>query len=59
MVQKYKKIINEIDMEKLKIIFNLLFDYHKMSFLLYGNFKNIKTTNTKIYNIIKKHRKKF
>lgn len=58
-IQKYKKIINEIDMEKLKIIFNLLFDYHKMSFVLYGNLKNIKNTNTKIYNIIKKHRKKF
>jgi len=58
-IQKYKKIINDIDLEKLKIIFNLLFDYNQMSFLLYGNFKNIKNTNTKIYNIIKKHRKKF
>jgi len=58
-IQKYKNTINEIDLEKLKIIFNLLFDYHKMSFILYGNLKNIKNTNTKIYNIIKKHRKKF
>jgi len=56
-IHKYKKIINEIDLEILKIIFNLLFDYHKMSFVLYGNLKNIKSTNTKIYNIIKKHRK--
>jgi len=58
-LKKYKKIINDMNSEKLKAIFNILFDYHKMSFLLYGNFKNIKTTNTKIFNIIKKNRKKF
>lgn len=58
-IDKYKKIIENIDNNKLSIILNLLFDYHNMSFITYGNYKNIKDVNKRIYNIIKKHRKKF
>tara|TARA_B110000261_G_C13071337_1_gene352291 strand:+ start:526 stop:1788 length:1263 start_codon:yes stop_codon:yes gene_type:complete len=58
-VEHYKKIINDIDVDKLKIIFNLLFDYHKIGIMIYGNLKNIKSTNNNVHNIIKKNRKKF
>ena len=58
-IKKYNKIINDINIKKLKIIFNLLFDYNKMSFVSYGNYPNIDKTHSKILNIIKKNRKLF
>tara|TARA_B110000259_G_scaffold97843_1_gene113053 strand:- start:6002 stop:7264 length:1263 start_codon:yes stop_codon:yes gene_type:complete len=56
-IEKYIEIINGIDIEKLKILLRLLFDYNTMSFILYGNLKNLDYTNKKILNIIKKNRK--
>ena len=58
-IAKYTKLINDINIKKLKIIFNLLFDYNKMSFISYGNYSNINYTKNKVLKIIKTHRKKF
>ena len=58
-IAKYTKLINDINITKLKIIFNLLFDYNKMSFITYGNYSNINYTKNKVLKIIKTHRKKF
>ena len=58
-ITKYTKLINDINIKKLKIIFNLLFDYNKMSFISYGNYSNVNYTKNKILRIIKNHRKKF
>ena len=56
-IKKYKNIINKITKEKLLEIINLLFDFDKMGFVLYGNLNNIEKSKKNIINIINKNKK--
>ena len=56
-IKKYKNIINKITKEKLLEIINLLFDFDKMGFVLYGNLNNIEKSKRNIINIINKNKK--
>ena len=56
-IDKYKKLINNLNSNKLKEIFQLLFNYNTMTIASYGNYNNINYTKKRFVNIIKNNRK--